>query len=79
MEENSIIMYRDYGEVILDIKTIMDKKKITINQVVKRTGLHHQVVSRYYDSTITRIDKDVLSKLCFVLDCRLEDIMYYKK
>ena len=79
MEENSIIMYRDYGEIILDIKTIMDKKRITINQVVKRTGLHHQVVERYYNSTITRIDKDVLSKLCFVLDCKLEDIMYYKK
>ncbi len=79
MEENSIIMYRDYGKIELNIKNVMDKKKITINQVVKRTGLHHQVVTRYYDGTINRIDRDVLSKLCFVLDCELEDIMTYKK
>lgn len=79
MEENSIIMYRDYGEIVLDIKGIMKKRKISINQVVKRTGLHHQVVTRYYDGTITRFDRDVLSKLCFVLDCKLDDIMYYKK
>lgn len=76
---DSVVIYRDYGEVKLNIKKIMDKKGITINQVVKNTGLHHQVVRRYYDGTIVRYDKDVLSKLCFVLDCNLDDIMYYEK
>lgn len=76
---DSVVIYRDYGEVKLNIKKIMDKKGITINQVVKNTGLHHQVVRRYYDGTIVRYDKDVLSKLCFVLDCDLDDIMYYEK
>ena len=73
--DNSIIVYRDYG----DIKSIMNKKGISINQVVKKTGLHHKVIHRYYDGTAVRYDKDVLSKLCFVLDCNLNDIMYYEK
>lgn len=77
--DNSIFIYRDYGDIEFDIKTIMDKKGITINQVVKKTGLHHKVVHRYYDGTAVRYDKDVLSKLCFVLDCNLDDIMHYKK
>lgn len=77
--DNSIIVYRDYGDIIFDIKTIMDKKKITINQIVKKTGLHHQVVRRYYDATIERYDKDVLARICFVIGCDLNDIMYYKK
>ena len=47
--ENSIIIYRDYGDIVFDIKTIMDMKGITINQVVKKTGLHHQVIRRYYE------------------------------
>ncbi len=64
----SIIMYKDYGDIIFDIKTVMDKK----------TGLHHKVVRRYYDGTVIRYDKDVLSKLCFVLGCDLKDIMYYQ-
>lgn len=25
--ENSVIVYRDYGNIVLDIKTIMDKKR----------------------------------------------------
>ena len=77
--ENSIIMYRYYGDILFDIKKVMDEKAITINQIVKKTGLHHQVVRRYYEGTITRYDKDVLSRLCFVIGCDLNDIMYYKK
>ena len=56
-------MYKDYGDIIFDIKTVMDKKGITVSQVVKKTGLHHKVVRRYYDGTVVRYDKDVLSKL----------------
>lgn len=74
----SIIMYKDYGDIIFDITTVMDKKGITVSQVVKKTGLHHKVVRRYYDGTVIRYDKDVLSKLCFVLGCDLKDIMYYQ-
>lgn len=57
----------------------MEKKGITITQVVKKTGLHHQVIKRYYNRTVERFDKDVLSKLCYVIDCDLNDIMYYEK
>jgi len=76
---DSIIIYKDYGDIKFDIKTIMDKKGITVNQVVKKTGLHHQVIRRYYEGTVVRYDKDVLSKLCFVIGCELNDIMYYQK
>lgn len=29
-------MYKDYGDIIFDIKTVMDKKGITVSQVVKK-------------------------------------------
>ncbi len=79
MEDNSIIVYRDYGNIQFDIKSIMDKKKITISQVAKKTGLHHKVIKRYYNGDVERFDKDVLSKLCFVVGCELKDIMHYEK
>ena len=61
------------------LKLLWIKNGITVNQVVKNTGLHHQVIKRYYDGTAVRYDKDVLSKLCYVLNCNLNDIMYYQK
>ena len=77
--DDSVLMYRDYGEIVFDLKSIMDKKGYTVNYVVKRTGLHHQIVRRYYEGTALRYDKEILAKICYVLDCTLEDIMYYKK
>jgi len=77
--DDSVLMYRDYGEIVFDLKSIMDKKGYTINYVVKRTGLHHQIVRRYYEGTALRYDKEILAKICFVIDCNLEDIMYYRK
>ena len=30
----SIIMYKDYGDIIFDIKLFMDKKGITVSQLL---------------------------------------------
>lgn len=77
--DDSIIMFRDYGEIVLDIKTIMDEKGLSVTNVAKKTGLHHNVVKRYYEGTAVRYDKDVLARLCFVIGCELQDIIYYRK
>ena len=77
--DKSVFELVKYGKIIIDVKSVMDKKKLTINQVVKRTGLHHRNISKYYNGEVTRFDADTLAKLCFVLECELENIMYYKK
>lgn len=47
--------------------------------MVKSTGFHHRVIKRYYDGTVIRYDKDVLARLCFVLDCKPSDLIRYEK
>lgn len=79
LEDNSIFLYKDYGKIVFDLKSIMDEKNITISKIAKITGLHHKVVRRYYEGTVERYDKEVLSKLCFVLGCDLNDIMHYER
>ena len=76
---DSVLIYKDYGEIVFDLKSIMDKKGITVTKVVRKTGLHHHVVRRYYEGTAERYDKEVLAKMCYVVGCKLEDIMYYRK
>ncbi|MCI9585539.1 MAG: helix-turn-helix transcriptional regulator [Bacilli bacterium] len=79
MNNSSIVVYVEYGSIHFDIKTMMKKRKMTKTQLAKRTGLHHQIIDRYYNNNVTRYDKDVLAKLCFILDCSLSDILYYEK
>ncbi len=76
---NSVVIYVDYGDIYFDIKSMMKKRNITKTQLAKRTGLHHQIIDRYYNNRIVRYDKDVLARICYILDCSLTDIMYYEK
>lgn len=76
-KNGSIITYIDYGYIKYDIKPIMKKRKLSKNQIVKKTGLHHQVIERYMNDSVTRFDRDVLAKLCYVLDCNLDEIISY--
>lgn len=57
----------------------MKKQNITKTQLAKRTGLHYQIINRYYDNEIVRLDRDVLAKFCYILNCSLDEIIYYEK
>lgn len=78
-ENNNIIQYRDYGKIEVIVKDMMDKKGITKYEMAKRTGLKHQTVTAYYNNALqTRVDLDVLSKMCFVLKCNISDVLEYQ-
>lgn len=76
---DSVITYVDYGYIKYNIASIMKERNISKNQITKKTGLHHQIIDRYITGSITRLDKEVLAKLCYVLNCTLDDIIIYVK
>ena len=73
-----IVELKDYGKVEIKLKTIMDKKNISIYQLSQLASLKHSTVKNYYNNMpITRVDLDVISKMCYVLNCKIEDILEY--
>ena len=76
---DSIITYIDYGHIKYDIRPVMKKRNLSRNQIANRTGLHYQVIERYMNDSVTRFDREVLAKLCYVLDCTLDEILVYVK
>jgi len=45
----------------------MDKVGISISKMRKLTGLNHEIVKKYYEDKIIRIDKDVFARISYVL------------
>ena len=73
-----IVELKNYGKVEIKLKTIMDKKNISIYQLSQLASLKHSTVKNYYNNMpITRVDLDVISKMCYVLDCKIDDILEY--
>lgn len=77
--DNGVFVLRNYGKVTINIKSIMKKKNITRNKLSVLTGATYNVINRYYNSDISRVDLDVLARICYVLECNVPDILEYEK
>ena len=71
---------KDYGKVEIKLSSIMDKNNISIYKMSRLTDLKYSTVKSYYsNSPISRVDLDVISKMCYVLKCGVEDILQYNR
>ena len=76
---NSIFEIKDYGKISFHIKEIMDKKNLTRSALARLADVRFEVADKWYNGNIERIDVDVLTRICFVLDCDISDLMSYSK
>ena len=56
------------------LSIIMGEKRIKISDVAKATGINRGTLSRLYNETATRVDLEVIDKLCDYLDIKLDDL-----
>jgi len=77
-EIKEVRMMREYGRVIISLKPLMEDRKVTRNRLAKLIDVRFEVVNRLYEGAITRLDMDILAKICFVLDCEVGDILRYE-
>ena len=69
---------KNYGKVEIKLSSIMDRNNISVYQMSKLTGLKYSTIKSYYtNSPITRVDLDVIAKMCYVLNCNIEEILKY--
>lgn len=76
------MLYFDVGienMIILTIDKQLEKLKISRYELSKRTGIQYQIIDNYYKNKVKRYDSYVLDRICNALDCKIEDIIEYKK
>lgn len=78
---NGLIQYevRDYGRIRVKLAEVMDARGITRNRLRMLTGVKYDVIDRYYKGeNIIMADLDFFAKVCFVLDCQIEDLLEFE-
>ncbi len=58
---------------------LLDEKKISKNKLSQDTETDYKVVTRYINGDLTRLDINILERLCNYLDCDISDIVELKK
>jgi len=69
--------YIDYGYVNIKLKEKMNEKNISIHKMSRMINVSYDIVKKYYYGTNTLISMEILAKFCFVLECKIEDILEY--
>jgi len=70
---------QDYGRVIFKIDQALEEKNISKNKLEKEANLQRTQLNSYCNNKVKRLDLVTIAKICYVLDCQIEDIMEYEK
>jgi len=76
--DRQIYTFNEYGHIEIKLVEIMDQKKITRNALARAINARFEVIDKWYNGHVEKIDADVLARICYVLECSPADIIVYK-
>lgn len=77
--DTNIYTLKNYGKVEIVLKELLNKKNISRNKLSMMIAANYNLVNRYYNNKVIRIDLDIIARMCFALNCNVTDILKYKK
>ena len=60
-----------------NVRIVRKKRGISKNKLSQRAEMQRTQINRYCKNEITRLDTDVLARLCTVLDCKIEELLEF--
>ena len=74
---NELYTLKNYGHIKICIKDLMDQKNMTRNALARAINARFEVIDKWYNGHVEKIDADILARICYVLDCQPADIIIY--
>lgn len=68
---------RNFGCIKIKLAEIIEEQKISKSKLSQRAEMQRTQINNYCNNKITRLDTDVLARLCTVLDCKIEDLLEF--
>lgn len=67
----------EFGHINIKLNEIMKTQNISINKLACRAEMQRSQIRAYMKNDIQRLDIAVLARLCYALDCNLDDLIEY--
>ena len=78
-EAKTILTIKEYGKIDVELRKLMDEKGLNRNFIAKATNTRFEVINKWYNNEVEKMDLDVLARICYALDCSPSDIIKYRK
>lgn len=74
-----IMQELDYGEINIKLDDLLNKRNISTYELSTKSNVRFQTVQSLRENKSTRINFNILAKLCYTLNCQVEDLIEYKE
>lgn len=66
------------GSIEIHLGKLLEEAGLSKNKFCQRAELQRSQLNGYINNTISRLDVDVLIRICDTLDCTISDLLEYK-
>ena len=74
----AFVLTEERGSIEIHLKELLEKTGLSKNKFCQRAEMQRSQLNGYLNGTITRLDTDVLVRICDTLDCTIADLLEYK-
>ena len=65
------------GTIHIKLDELLEKSGISKNKLSHRAEMQRTQINNYCNNKITRLDIDVLARICQVFNCEISDLLEY--
>jgi putative transcriptional regulator len=77
MREVINVVRAETGSMRIKVDDMLKKNSISRSALARHIGADYRVVTRLCSGNAERVDLDLLTRICYALECDLPDIMEY--
>jgi len=70
-------MNMEYGTIRIKLAELIEKEGISKNMLSHRAEMQRSQINHYCNNTISRLDIDVLARICTALNCEIGDLLEF--
>ena len=67
----------NFGTVVIHLDELIKKSGISKNKLCHRAELQRTQLNNYCNNNISRLDIDVLARICTILNCEIGDLLKF--
>ncbi len=68
---------RHFGSIRINLQPLMESRGLSKNKLSQRAEMQRTQLNNYCNNRVTRLDTDVLARLCTVLECEIGDLLEF--
>jgi len=66
-----------YGKIHIKLDALLKERNMSKSKLSHRAEMQRTQINNYCNNKITRLDTDVLARICSALDCEISDLLEF--